>query len=619
MSKSGSNELTVKYIAEADEAYNLAREARGLSEEQVAELYTKAALNYAEAAAFGDEYGLEKLFALGRDLTKGSEEERNVAVQFFKMAGNHGHGPSLCALAECYRDGIGVSPSREQVFLNYEKATKVRTLYAPAFCQLGDCYRDGIGVERSPDDAAINYIKAAELGDTSRVPEVMEIAENYQNGTNGFERNPNKAFKLFKSLAAAVDDNVLAQLRLADCYRRGEGVPKQLDKAAEIFVRLVNNGHDEGLPGLDLIASEDLSAISLESINMLIERGCEKPIRWLAMKHHRGIDGVVNLDKAAELYEKFYDRISDRTSEQSKNDFFALAQSYQEKGDPNSLKKAVKYYQKTAEKNGPRYDSQNAARRELGKCYLDGIGVKKDSSQALWHFAWAATGGDSFSSEILTSKHFGKYDLAVDETASPLKEYQISVISTILTNHFHLPTLIGPRRGKSNSSTIIGNLAQVSDSELSVPDLLQIHRLLTVSVDDYVESKSCKMIRAQAVEKSAIMLGRELDKKVNFQDVHFYRPDTEGHSRCSFRFTIPDQAETRDATLRQLETAKEKGFLTYQLSAGKYFLTLNEESLKNLAEAQAAERSTPATNVERPAATTAAGVGTNAEAERLNR
>lgn len=107
----------------------------------------------------------EAQFQVGNCYFNGGEEYASVpknlmqAIQYYQQAAQGGHADAQVALAQCYRDGTGVSINLQQMAHWYERAAAQR--HREAQYQIGQCYRQGLGVSRNYGTAASWFEKAA--------------------------------------------------------------------------------------------------------------------------------------------------------------------------------------------------------------------------------------------------------------------------------------------------------------------------------------------------------------------------------------------------------------------------------------------------------------------------
>ena len=170
----------------------------------------------------------------------------------------------------------------------------------------------------------------------------------YQNG-QGVPKDLVKAAELYQK--AADQGNAAARNNLGLLYQNGQGVPKDLRKAAELYQKAANQGN----------------AAAQNNLGWLYENGQGVP---------------KDLKKAAELYQK----AADQGNAAAQNNLGSLYENGQ--GVPKDSKKAAELYQKAA-------DQGNAfAQNNLGLLYENGQGVPKDLGKAAELYQKAANQGD---------------------------------------------------------------------------------------------------------------------------------------------------------------------------------------------------------------------------------
>ena len=178
---------------------------------------------------------------------------------------------------------------------------------------------------------------------------------DYQNG-QGVPKDLRKAAELYQK--AADKGNAFAQNQLGTLYQSGEGVPKDLRKAAELYQKAADQG----------------GAMAQNNLGTLYQSGQGVP---------------KDLGKATELYQK----AADQGNAFAQNSLGVLYQSGE--GVPKDLRKAAELYQKAA-------DQENAiAQANLGWLYQSGRGVPKDLRKAADLYQKAADQGNAFAQNAL--------------------------------------------------------------------------------------------------------------------------------------------------------------------------------------------------------------------------
>ena len=370
------------------------------------------------------------------------------AVKWWRKAAKQGHVGAMVRLGDCYRNGDGMDPDPAEAFkwwraaaeqedaeaqyklgMCYEKGTGVESDKGEAFkwyqtaaeqgngdamYALGKCYRNGIGVEQDLNMAKSWYEKAVERGvrekseereirreiealnDRIEAKKLMEKAENgdvyamvrigndywYGESESG-KKDPAEAARWYRKAAELGYPN--AMIKIAECYRDGDGVKQDIDEAIKWYrkCRDIVDDYDylpayEGLRDLnrraawhyvdslekqkkDLSSSENGDVESMYALgNTLFGRHDPESVKWYRQAAEQG--HMEAQYKLAEIY---------RRGEVVNQD----------------MSEAFKWYLKAAEQGRPE------AMYEICKCYLDGNGVERDVDKAVeWYFKFAETG-----------------------------------------------------------------------------------------------------------------------------------------------------------------------------------------------------------------------------------
>ncbi len=86
------------------------------------------------------------------------------AAQLYQLAAKGWNIYAMYHLAECYRDGVGVSKNEKRTVYWFRKAALYGDEYPNATFELGKCYLAGIGVEKDEEQAKKWLRKAADKG-----------------------------------------------------------------------------------------------------------------------------------------------------------------------------------------------------------------------------------------------------------------------------------------------------------------------------------------------------------------------------------------------------------------------------------------------------------------------
>ena len=100
---------------------------------------------------------------------------------------------------------------------------------------LGIIYNDAIGARRDIQKAIKYYSMAMELGNNLAMSNLADI---YRKGSWGAEKNPAKAFELYKRCTLPY-----AYFRVGEAYENGWGVEKNLDEAKANYRIAYKAGH----------------------------------------------------------------------------------------------------------------------------------------------------------------------------------------------------------------------------------------------------------------------------------------------------------------------------------------------------------------------------------------
>lgn len=127
----------------------------------------------------------------------------------------------------------------------------------------------------SKQQKAGEWIKKA--ADQGLVEAEMDLGEGYLDGSNGIEKNYNKAKALFEKLVN--EKHNAAYYYLAQCYQKGYGVAKDEKKAIELYEIAANDG--------SVYAAAILSEIYLTGIDGIISRDKEKFIQYYKQVYYK--------------------------------------------------------------------------------------------------------------------------------------------------------------------------------------------------------------------------------------------------------------------------------------------------------------------------------------------
>ena len=145
------------------------------------------------------------------------------ALKWYTLAAEHGCAIAQHKVGRNYLYGRGVEKNQAEG-LKWIRLAAMQG-YVAAQLSLAIAYNCGNGVEQNYEEALKWYTLAAEHGDTQAQ---IRIGEFYYNGL-GVEQNYEEAVKYFRLAGDRAID------KLADCYLRGHGVERSVEKAIELL------------------------------------------------------------------------------------------------------------------------------------------------------------------------------------------------------------------------------------------------------------------------------------------------------------------------------------------------------------------------------------------------
>jgi TPR repeat protein len=273
--------------------------------------------------------------------------------------------------------------------------------YAEAQWELGNRYKNGYGVQKDPTNALVFFQKAADQGDALALE---ELGRAYRYG-EGVGRDLEKAETLFWKAYNANNDSADLNLDLlAAAYTKGDGVPKNVPRAINIYKKLTESSSRFSILGeIDPgCRADELARIYREGDGVpkdmaeaakwyrkAAEQGDADAQFWLGWAYEMGKGVETNIVGAVKWYRE--------AAEQGDADAqFALGCVYQDGGGvPKNFSEAIKWYRKAAEQG------TTAAEARLGSMYQDGQGVPQDYSEALKWYCKAAEQGDHYGQDLV--------------------------------------------------------------------------------------------------------------------------------------------------------------------------------------------------------------------------
>ena len=280
---------------------------------------------------------------LGKCLFSGIGTDKDVteALRQYRVAADQDDAEAKFLLGNCLLNGFGVQRDEEEA-LKWLRAGAAQK-NADAECMLGACYLNGCGVDPNEEIASGWFQKAADHG---------SMDAKVHLGKWLFKTNKtSEAMKLF--LEPAETGDVRAQLGLGRCYYSLRGMP---DKAPQAFAWL----------------------------NRAAEQEEPEALRLLGDCYSNGIGVAPDSFQARLCFHKVA-KLDDSDAEYNLACSFEMENSL--KPSRETAEKAFEYFHKAALKGNP------DAEFRLGRCYMEGIGVKADEREAVkWYSRGAEQG-----------------------------------------------------------------------------------------------------------------------------------------------------------------------------------------------------------------------------------
>ncbi len=236
----------------------------------------------------------------------GAEENKEKAIELFRIGASNGHAASIAALAVLYEHGLVVEENHPKAAHYYRSAAEKGNEHAQ--------FNLGRMLYISGDyDEALNWLSRGMEREHSS--SIVYLARAYEYG-NGVEQNYEKARKLYEKAAALEDTD--AQLQLAYWYRDGRGVNKDISKAIEMLEFAKRNNDPRAwyehacLYQSGIIATQDPMNHALECHLKAAELGYVDSLEWCGEVFAFGREFEIDLSRGIDFLEKAIDEGSVR-------------------------------------------------------------------------------------------------------------------------------------------------------------------------------------------------------------------------------------------------------------------------------------------------------------------
>ena len=204
------------------------------------------ARNWLQKAADKDD--AEAQFELGQCYFEGwgVGPDREEAVRWYRVAADKGHVEAQRELGKCYLYGWGVDPDDGVGIELLRKAAtdKDKIQGDPeAKFQLGKCYRYGWGCVPDPNQARVLFYDAGRAGNH---PALRELGRLFLDGNKemGIRPDVQRAINYLKQAIDGNNPDAEAARLLGKCYYSGKGVGSENKKEAQRLYQIAANGGD---------------------------------------------------------------------------------------------------------------------------------------------------------------------------------------------------------------------------------------------------------------------------------------------------------------------------------------------------------------------------------------
>lgn len=230
------------------------------------------------------------------------------------------------------------------------------------------------------------------LANSRSIADKRKAADMYYNGSKYVEKDFQKAFSIYKSLADNGD--ITSKQMIAKMYSQGLGTTKDGSKALELFVDPALDGDREAQAYL--IKHSNLLERNQELMKRIakayVENSTDKSLEWILLRCKAAANSG-NTKAMVEMAER----------------------KMNGKGVQKDINEAIVWYEKAAR------SGNLDAMHTLGKIYLDQTLGCKDLEKGIYWYTKAADGGHSQAKKELGT--FYKYGLNVKKNKKLAKQY----------------------------------------------------------------------------------------------------------------------------------------------------------------------------------------------------
>lgn len=347
--------------------------------------------------------------------TAWTADDKKEAFEWFLKSSENGYPNAVHQIALMQKDGIGTTKDYRKMEQNLKKASDLGFL--PSIILLADMYIQGIFIPKNEKGAFEQYLKGARLGNGKCQ---YQVAEMYQNGI-GTEINIEESEKWFErfSYSTTIWSNIWA----ADWAKMQDGFNPQIIE--EIYLKSTYGGSTLALSNILNTAivskkfNENKYSELIDSMKYLAENGNIDAAKKVGNYYYDGTGVKKDYLEALKWYKKAA-LLGDQWSE------IRLGEMYRDgKGTPSDIDESKKWFEKISvfgntaaianilnlystgilekDQSYEKYmddlkrlaeNGNIDAAKKIGNIYYDGIGVKKNYSEAIKWYEKAALLGD---------------------------------------------------------------------------------------------------------------------------------------------------------------------------------------------------------------------------------
>jgi len=296
------NEWIAQRDAREHQNYINGAGSRAIAERAAAEKEAEAAQKAIDMECAQYRYSRDDMYNKGE--AAWNRKDFIKAAIWYQKAAERGHAEAQKNLGYCYNNGKGVTEDWTKAAEWYCKAAEQGNVKAQ--CNLGRCYIQGAGVTKDYTKAVEWFRKAAAQGSVE-AKDALEYHASQIAAAEGTQ-SPQKASA--PTLQKADPQKAVALLNEGLRYWNGDGIPKDIAKAIELFRKSADmgnataqwrlgNGYSLGLGGFP-----ENQTKAVEWYQKAADQGLAVAQNLLGICYQNGIAVAVDYANAAKWYRK---------------------------------------------------------------------------------------------------------------------------------------------------------------------------------------------------------------------------------------------------------------------------------------------------------------------------